>query len=688
MSDDSSDKHEDSDQFSSGIDFERTEREEFISSVSDYINASEFKYRRIRSRTRERFKRVSPNEKQFTTTIECNDQFGGTRTMHGFGSEYPSTSRGNGSGSRKISTSKNYKKKKKTIEQHEEISSSDEESSQSLSGSPSRQFFRYFGANVVYEYVSSDNEEIKIRRTDGNAKEGFASEEGVQQFDMFMEDNFENNNPQTEREKGRRFILECFQNYPPRFRIIHDVFTIQNERYSDTNISRICESSGNSGRSFKGAIFWVCNHANDHLHVIHDCSYNGNTCRCQRIKEIRGECGQPRLNRRLLRSADISSWHWINLAIYFESDERKAIHFEIAGRMWLQCGKTRNLSIRKNLQFGKEVLVETCGNEDDIPHEFQCRSHSTDSEQNPESSNATNNQNRRSSKRNKGDKLLEFFWRFPTAPINNIFNNSVWFTSPWKYLPLNNTHIRAVQRIYQRQLCDMNFMDFVNRYKYSEVLYFNCGVRDVNDYYYTTDQSLRIATDLLLFQFNNNLDRVQQFLKDLFNLLDRITPKKNCMFILSPPNAGKNYFFDAVIHFFLNFGQIGNFNRYNNFPLMECVNRRIILWNEPHCETSAFETIKMLFGGDTLNVKVKFQDDAIVNRTPCIVLSNNDIFPKDTAFRTRMYNYVWRSCDALKRCKKKLYPLCIPKLFIQFNIINDIGYIIEENNTSSNSDSE
>lgn len=88
---------------------------------------------------------------------------------------------------------------------------------------------------------------------------------------------------------------------------------------------------------------------------------------------------------------------------------------------------------------------------------------------------------------------------------------------------------------------------------------------------------------------------------------------------------------------------------------MECVNRRIILWNEPHCETSAFETIKMLFGGDTLNVKVKFQDDAIVNRTPCIVLSNNDIFPKDTAFRTRMFSYVWRPCESLKMCKKKLY---------------------------------
>lgn len=93
----------------------------------------------------------------------------------------------------------------------------------------------------------------------------------------------------------------------------------------------------------------------------------------------------------------------------------------------------------------------------------------------------------------------------------------------------------------------------MNKFKDSECLFYNCGVRDVNDYYYTTDQSLRIAIDLLMFQYSNNIERVTEFLNKLLNILDREIPKKNCMFILSAPNAGKNYFFDAVIHYFFKF---------------------------------------------------------------------------------------------------------------------------------------
>lgn len=55
---------------------------------------------------------------------------------------------------------------------------------------------------------------------------------------------------------------------------------------------------------------------------------------------------------------------------------------------------------------------------------------------------------------------------------------------------------------------------------------------------------------------------------------------------------------------------MGNFNRIRSFPLMECVDRRIILWNEPVMEPSAIETLKMILGGDTTNAKVKYQCDA------------------------------------------------------------------------------
>jgi hypothetical protein len=127
--------------------------------------------------------------------------------------------------------------------------------------------------------------------------------------------------------------------------------------------------------------------------------------------------------------------------------------------------------------------VEARRNEDGVLDDFQCRSYSDANEQAHEHGNKRSVRNQRDKKRSKGDKLLEFFWKFPTSPINNLFNNAVWFNSTWKYLPLNHTHIKAVQLIFQRQLCDMAFIDFMNKFKNSETLFLNCGVRDVNDYY-------------------------------------------------------------------------------------------------------------------------------------------------------------------------------------------------------------
>ncbi|KAL5282366.1 hypothetical protein ACFFRR_005503 [Megaselia abdita] len=141
------------------------------------------------------------------------------------------------------------------------------------------------------------------------------------------------------------------------------------------------------------------------------------------------------------------------------------------------------------------------------------------------------------------------------------------------------------------------------------------------------------------------------------------------MFILSPPNAGKILFFDTFIHYCMNFGQIGNFNRYCSFPLMECVTRRIILWNEPVLESSATETLNMLFGGDTVSVKVKYLSDAVIQRTPVIVLSNNDVFPNDTAFRSRMFSYKWKPFNLLKNYKKKPNPLSCYFLLKKYNIL-------------------
>lgn len=122
------------------------------------------------------------------------------------------------------------------------------------------------------------------------------------------------------------------------------------------------------------------------------------------------------------------------------------------------------------------------------------------------------------------------------------------------------------------------------------------------------------------------------------------------------PNFGQKLFFDSVVHLYLTYGQMGNFTRNEKFPLEESVSRRVILRNEPAAESSSFQTLKTILGGDTCNVKVKYSMDHILHRTPEVISSNNDIFPKDSAFRSRIIRYTWRTSLFLKDYKREKNP--------------------------------
>ncbi|CAN7937782.1 unnamed protein product [Ixodes hexagonus] len=172
-------------------------------------------------------------------------------------------------------------------------------------------------------------------------------------------------------------------------------------------------------------------------------------------------------------------------------------------------------------------------------------------------------------------------------------------------------------------------------------------------------------------------DHVPVFVQDLYNLLERRIPRKNSMEVVLPPSAGKNFFFDAVMSFYINRGTIHNFNRYSNFPLQDAVGKRLLIWNEPNCESAAYETIKKIFGGDVDNVAVKYSPDMIVTRTPVIVLSNNETFPRDEAFNHRMFRYKWRSCPPLKRYDKEINPLALITLFDMY--LDDQEYKLQRN---------
>lgn len=119
---------------------------------------------------------------------------------------------------------------------------------------------------------------------------------------------------------------------------------------------------------------------------------------------------------------------------------------------------------------------------------------------------------------------------------------------------------------------------------------------EVENYYYNIPESLFVLESLLKRQYGS-MYQVTAFLQRVYRICGKLLPKVNTMYVLGPPNSGKNYFFDCVMHAFINFGTVRNFNKFENFPLQNCLDKRILMWNEPNFEPGATETLKLLIGG-------------------------------------------------------------------------------------------
>ena len=161
---------------------------------------------------------------------------------------------------------------------------------------------------------------------------------------------------------------------------------------------------------------------------------------------------------------------------------------------------------------------------------------------------------------------------------------------------------------------------------------------------------------------------VDEFCRTLCSILNKTNGKKNSLWIQSTHSAGKNFIFDAVTSFFLNIGYISNPIRHNIFPFMDCVDRRVILWNEAQCDAYFYEEVKALLAGDSPKVNFKMQGPKTVVPTPIIILSNRDTFPDTEEFMCRLCKYNWRTAPLLQQwALKKSHPLYTMEILIFFS---------------------
>lgn len=459
---------------------------------------------------------------------------------------------------------------------------------------------------------------------------------------------------------------------------LQDVILCGTDERAKEVASRIRRRLDSYGRS----VFIVSTHDN-HIHVLHDCAYAGLSCRCKWRKETQEKedvdfRGRLRKRRRR-RVSELSLSDWERIYLYFSTEgRRQETPPYINGKVSTLPIEIRDLAIerlerprRKDNPLATEKREDLEGDPDDLRLDFKnaqvsFRDGGSDDAPLP----------RRKKQRQEDTSIMAQLQRlleqFPVSPLTNICDHP-------KYLESDLRFIRARKCCYQdgidlfgKTIMRWSIEDFYNKLYSKEDCEpsFSAGHMPINDYYYDIESSLDIISKLLLYQFNHDEELVYNFLKDVYDVCNRNIPKLNTLLIFSPPSAGKNFFVDFVVDYFLNKGQLGTANKQNNFAFQDAYGKRIIFWDEPNYEAAAVEQLKKMCAGDSYTVFVKNKPDMAVYKTPVFILTNNQIsIMNSPAFKDRITQYRWTAAPFLKDCDKKPYPLAFYHLLCKYKII-------------------
>ncbi|XP_049525173.1 uncharacterized protein LOC119457114 [Dermacentor silvarum] len=371
-----------------------------------------------------------------------------------------------------------------------------------------------------------------------------------------------------------------------------------------------------------------------HVHVVHDCSWSNGSCRCVSFS---GFVRRP--NRSSVWTTSATAWDFFHLIQYLYSHPRVLEYFKVGGADWGRDCRAQVVGQYGHSGHESSRVLEVLHSQFACPVACNDTIGSSSGYSNGDSlckREGGKAKARKCSKRKAEEPLYDWLRENPVSPLTNIVRTPKWLADPnFGFIRLDDKHLQRAIQVFNDEMCSYTTLDFIELYKNTQPL-FDAPQGDLSAYYMNIEESFDAVLELLSFQFDDNQPEISDFVNNLYMLVEKLVPKKNCLEEVSPPSAGKNFLFDAVLSFYINRGTIRNFNRYSNCPLQDTVGRRILVWNEPNCESSAFDTVKKIFGGDVDSVAVKYSPDQTISRTPVIVLSNNEVFPDDDAFNHRI----------------------------------------------------
>nr|QUS52550.1 NS1 [Mute swan feces associated ambidensovirus 6] len=463
-----------------------------------------------------------------------------------------------------------------------------------------------------------------------------------------------------------------FKNSTQRY--ISDIFRLPNKEEA----TKFCSVIRNDAMRYNSRRFLIICQHDKHVHVVHLCTFSGSHCRCSFIEKAKAQSDfrKPYSGVRRKYANRIDTQDCANILFYFGGQQREQNYkfFIIDGRVERELCRNKIFQEQGHLYDSartEQHQVEACNQNDQVellsPEQRREGSSEDRTARFQRSIKPTS-----SRKKSFQDRILLMCKKYCMSPIKDIYNHIEWLLDEeLQFVRPDNRLSQSVIDSFSNYLCHYTLEDLYKMYTAPNAN--PCFIATNNkpfSIYYDVEDSVFKLNELLLWQFHNDPDLVYLFLLDLYNVVDRKLSKCNSILVYSPPSAGKNWFFDTVLAFCMNKGQMGNPNKHNTFAYQECVGKRILLWNEPNYESSQLDMLKMILGGDNYTVNVKCKADQAVAKTPVIILTNTRVgIMYEAAFRDRIKQYHWRAAPYLKEYKKKPYPIAFYLLLKQYNIV-------------------
>nr|ASU47551.1 ORF1 [Lone star tick densovirus 1] len=463
---------------------------------------------------------------------------------------------------------------------------------------------------------------------------------------------------------------------PGQFRLLHDIVpdpTGEACRQIASNLGRIrggrgffCifehdpnkTSFGNRGQSNREEGIKVlqscaeCGGRWRHLHIVHTCSFSGRQCRCAILDAV----AVKHRNGRAETISKTTEARFVNLLVYLLQNSKWYLYGELLGNsLVFPLAGNQNVFKRRFPKVSCERALETCSGQGECADWIEeqqrgCNENRGSCDQTVEKTSPLLQQPRGAA---HNEALLQKIMHLNVCPPRATCDSKYWLLDKEaRWWNASHEEYKAAVHAWEVTTSQWDFATFEAHYSEHQPVF------KPNVAYMNLQDSITVLEQLLYAQVGN----VETAVWEIFQIMEKMIPKKNAIYCVSPPGGGKNFFFDCVADWYLNVGYLGNFNKYTSFPFQDCRDRRVIIFNEPNIDPAGYETVKMIMGGDPVSANVKYKDAVCIHRTPLLILSNNEVFSRTDVWTQRAFFYRWTAQPWLKDLTGKPHPSAWPAL--------------------------